>query len=330
MKRRAFTLVELLVVIAIIGILIALLLPAVQAAREAARVLQCKNHLKQLGIAALNHEDAHKHLPTAGWRYYWMGDPDSGFGREQPGGVFYNLLPYLELADLHDVGAGESPDQKKLDSRPLIETPVSVLHCPSRRKAAAYPSQSAAVGAAWPLCNGIDHGVGNRTDYAANGGTVRGNPWDPGCIDLDTVHLSTFSWPDVSNCDGAVCPVSVVRFADIPDGLTNTILLAEKYLRPEDYLTGKDPADNNSAFTGSDRDLMRWSYATDLGVPGPMQDTPGYSQTYIFGSPHAGGWNAVMCDGSVHTVAYEMDRAVHGYLCNRKDGAAFSKGELAP
>ena len=94
--QNGMTLIELLVVMGIIGILISLLLPAVQAAREAARRAQCANHLKQLGFASLLHEQAHGFFPSGGWGHAWIGDPDRGFGPPQPGGWAYSVLPYIE------------------------------------------------------------------------------------------------------------------------------------------------------------------------------------------------------------------------------------------
>ena len=107
-RTRGFTLVELLVVIAIIGILVALLLPAVQAAREAARRSQCQNNLKQLSVAVLNYENTHKTLPSGGWGWHWMGDPDGGYGKDQPGSWLYSILPYLEEANVRTIAARPS------------------------------------------------------------------------------------------------------------------------------------------------------------------------------------------------------------------------------
>src|SRR5262245_64759355 len=88
-RRLAFTLVELLVVIAIIGILVALLLPAIQAAREAARRTQCKNQLRQIAVACLNHESTHKYFPAVGWSWLWMGGVYKGSGAKETGGWFF-------------------------------------------------------------------------------------------------------------------------------------------------------------------------------------------------------------------------------------------------
>ena len=146
--KTAFTLVELLVVITIIGILIALLLPAVQAAREAARRLQCGNNLKQLGMAALNHEQQQGYLPTGGW-CSWAGEPLRGFGKNQPGGWQYCLLPYMELQELHDLGVNEGPTRdenmklaNRLGFKQRIQTPVAAFNCPTRRKMTVCPYYS--------------------------------------------------------------------------------------------------------------------------------------------------------------------------------------------
>src|SRR5262249_12064985 len=105
-RRAAFTLIELLVVIAIIGLLVAILLPAIQSSRETARRTQCKNHLRQIATACLNHEQAQRFLPTSGWGFAWVGERDGGYGRAQPGGWAYNILPYMEYVALHDNSLG--------------------------------------------------------------------------------------------------------------------------------------------------------------------------------------------------------------------------------
>ena len=137
--KSGFTLVELLVVITIIGILISLLLPAVQAAREAARRIQCSNNLKQMALGCLQHESAHGWLPTNGKACYWFGDADSGFGKEQPGGWTYNILPYIELGAIHDLTAGKSDTEKKALWTIAIQTPVILDCCPSRRPPTVGP-----------------------------------------------------------------------------------------------------------------------------------------------------------------------------------------------
>jgi prepilin-type N-terminal cleavage/methylation domain-containing protein len=112
-SRSAFTLVELMVVIALIGLLIGLLLPAVQAAREAARRLQCRSHLKQIGLAALNFESSNRRLPSGGWGYQWPGLADISGSVGQPGGWTYSLLPFLEQQALYQLGSYQAPAEQR-------------------------------------------------------------------------------------------------------------------------------------------------------------------------------------------------------------------------
>jgi prepilin-type N-terminal cleavage/methylation domain-containing protein/prepilin-type processing-associated H-X9-DG protein len=327
-RKSGFTLVELLVVITIIGILIALLLPAVQAAREAARKAQCINHLKQLSLGCMSHEQAQGFLPTAGWAWWWVGDPDRGYNRRQPGGWVYNILPYTEQEPLHAIGAGMDINSKKAALAQVMQTPLAGLHCPSRREPVLYPGSQGAYNANVPA-------LASRTDYAGNGGTGANgyvNPWGGGGSNGDPsfADAAGFVWPNVGAFNGVFVPSSPIRIAEIDDGASNTYLLGEKYLNPDHYSDGTDWADNNAAYQGYDWDNCRWTYWDDSLKTWavPLQDTPGQTDIIDFGSPHAGSLNMSFCDGSVRSLNYTIDDVVHAHLLDRHDGVPIDASKL--
>ncbi len=348
-RSRGFTLVELLVVIAIIGILVGLLLPAVQAAREAARRAQCENHLKQVGLGFLNHEGTKKFLPGAGWSPWYVGDAAWGTGKHQPGGWMYQILPYIEEQTLFDsTNDGSKTNvsaQQKAAAVAMQLTPITVYNCPSRRPAKAYGFNQPA---AWqPKNSGFVTSVA-RGDYAANSGdsdTKAESTWqikgqETSDIQSDDQYLSSSQvpldwlfpnyidnepqphappvpqWPNLNMQSGINFFGVDVTLKNITDGTTKTYMVGEKYLDPDSYDSDGSTSggDNHSYFQGFDWDVNRWTDRT------PLRDTPGLDAYTQFGSAHPAVWQAVMCDGSVRGISYDVDAKVHRYLGNRKDG----------
>ncbi len=309
-----FTLVELLVVITIIGILISLLLPAVQSAREAARRLQCANNLKQLALGVLNHESAHGFISSGGWGWRWTGDPDRGFGREQPGGWTYDVLPFIEQESLWMLGTDGQrdtiTDAQREGAWQRDQSPLSAFVCPTRRRAAVYPRPK---GHAYH--NGRQVSSAGSVDYAINAGNTNARWYDgPGSMSA----AATYDW----NYNGAQGNTGVsyarseITVADIRDGTTNTYLLGEKYLNTDNYTDGWATDDDCGMYEGAAYDTYRWCHPDYY----PIQDRAGVESPNRFGSAHSAGLNMAFCDGSVRSISYSIDREIHSRLGHRTSG----------
>jgi prepilin-type N-terminal cleavage/methylation domain-containing protein len=335
-RRRGagFTLVELLVVIAIIGVLVALLLPAVQAAREAARRTTCINQLKELTLGGMNHEGTMKHFPTGGWGINWVGDADRGYGQQQPGGWLYNILPFIEQRAKHDMPKDGNPavhlPAQLEGARDMLIAPIGILYCPTRRNgqftstvislaknsANALPGQARLVG---------------RSDYSANAGDISISGGKPGPSNLNLT--ATYDWmtstktgllvednPEGKELSGVSFQRSEIAVKHITDGTTHTYFAGEKYLDPRGYENGEDTGDNETWCTGHNNDNFRTTWLPP-SVDGVNPADPKDPETgEIFGSAHATIWNASYCDGHVESVSYDVDPAIHKSRGNRHDG----------
>lgn len=336
--RRGFTLVELLVVIAIIGILVALLLPAIQSAREAARRTQCQNNLKQIGLALLNHENSFKVFPTGG-NVIWPRIEDylsdsqtvtnpadrkgipNGANKQGLGWAF-QILPFLEEGAVHGIHSTEQ----------IQQTSIAIYNCPSRRGATQCDFGVFAwltdYAAAQPGSNPDETVVENRAGQfwglpsCGNYGCVDGVK--PGMefwgVTVRTNYILAITLPGRPTSPPKSVPglPSAVRSNRIQDGTSKTFVVAEKRLNPDRYLGG-DWHDDRGWSDGWDPDTMR-STLFPLMPDGDYTQLGDRNSGYCFGSPHPAGINATFADGSVRLLSYDIEQIMFNRLAHRADG----------
>jgi prepilin-type N-terminal cleavage/methylation domain-containing protein len=305
-----FTLVELLVVIAIIGVLVALLLPAVQSAREAARRMQCQNHLKQIGLGIMNFEDVNKTLPHTRMdnRYTWAVE----------------ILPFIEQKTLYDQWNLTKSYYSQTDVARM--TTVPAYFCPTRRSHKLGKNGSISTTTGTPA-NDVDVAdnttnpqvPGALSDYAASvGSTGRDYWWDGmGSSGGDNTLLKcrgTFQMMNnwmVGAPSGATHPGK--RVAQITDGTSNSFFVGEKHVQITKF--GKVASDG-SVYNGD----KGYSYR-GAGPNFPLARTPYQTLTANYGSFHPGVCQFVMADGSIKAVRVSINTTVLGYLADIDDGA---------
>ena len=331
-RHPAFTLVELLVVIAIIGVLVALLLPAVNAARESARRMQCTNNLKNLTLAMVNHESAFGQLPSSGWSGHWTGDPDRGSGADQPGAWLYSILPFIEETTLAEMGSGETGATRITSLQRRDSTTLKIMNCPSRRDGGPYARSGAQAlsGDGTGRATRYPQSMVARGDYAANVGDE--TDFDGICLDISPNQYNSpkpgFP-PPLKSFSGVSFCGTAVKLRQITDGLSKTIALGERWIPYAHYETGRWAADDWSMYAGFQDDTVRSTfYDGRNSTHTPRADREDASELSsvqrreLCGSAHPGGCLVSKCDGSVDLVAFNVDAEVFRRMGHRADGGA--------
>ncbi len=315
--RRAFTLIELLVVIAIIAILIGLLLPAVQKVREAANRVECQNNLKQLGLAYHNYHDANRAFPPL----WVIGETNPAAEPAHGWGVF--ILPYIEAGNIsinYDMN-GNVLLPTSATNRAAIQTRIKVMECPSSPDHEIYTND-----------------VSPLLGYPAGSVTYQAAPSD--YAPVAGVHSTAWNAIAATNAggqrEGFLEANKKTRMAQIQDGTSNTLLLAEVAGRPRHYVRGRDVTDPMNPQQGggwgdplASETWLGGSDETGTVVAGPCivnctNSHPLGSLLWNLYGFHTGGMNAVMGDGSVRFIGQNVSAVSVLYMVTRR------KGEVIP
>jgi prepilin-type N-terminal cleavage/methylation domain-containing protein/prepilin-type processing-associated H-X9-DG protein len=315
--RGGFTLVELLVVIAIIAMLVTLLLPAVQAARESARRTQCINNLKQMGLGAINYSTAHAEFPTGGTEpWHDQGTADSLYGKGY--GWLVQILPFVEDTALQELSRGYGAGDRNRDLQ-VRRTPVPLYFCPSRRQDVVRIIPASAEDCSQGCA---------LNDYA---GSTPANE-----LNLNSLNHDPWFWQGIGH--GTVTPGKkyygvivrtiaspACRDKDITDGHSKTMMIGEKRIYTNRYALG-DWHDDIGWTDGWDPDIMRYTgYRPGRDVEQGGPGDPGGVIGYYFGSAHLTGFNVVYADGHVRQIPYDIDLITFNAIGDRRDGLAIAQ-----
>jgi prepilin-type processing-associated H-X9-DG protein len=222
----------------------------------------------------------------------------------------FNILPYCEAKNLYSIAAGKAGQPKREDLAKMAGTPIKFFNCPSRRPPALYPF----TGGAGPV-NYEPVTMGAKIDYAVCAG------------DQETIQLNGTPMPPIPptwEYTGICYSRSTVRLAEITDGTSNTLMVGEKQLCVQNYRNGLDGGDNEVMYTGFNTDTTRSTNNRRTGNNNQIRYPPrmdGRDVTVnVFGSAHAGGFNGLLCDGSVRVISYQISEQNWMRLGNRGDG----------
>ena len=325
-RHFGFTLVELLVVIAIIGVLVGLLLPAVQAARESARAMQCQNNLHQLSLATLLFEDAHRAFPPARYQPRPGLSDSNNCGGNQPTWLA-RVLPYVEQVAAEQKWNYAVPYAgHDADTRSFV-SPIYV--CPSRRAAGDAVGVGLIAGSSstWITLpcgcqiqvptSDAEYGPGALGDYGGNHGDL-----SPGAFGLPTDFYFGGNGTGVIISSRAKCQGDVpvdwidrIKIKDISDGVSNTILAGEMHVP-----IGRLQEPGIDAFIYNGDTLFHSARVGGPSVPIVQDLRDDQNGLVSWGSWHRGGCTFALCDGSVRVISNSIDTDTLGKLCHRSDG----------